>query len=455
MTLLGFVCALLTLPAVVARAAEEIAPPPRPHIVLILAGDLGSSDVSYHGSEIQTPNLDRLVRGGVELDQFYVQSAGAQTRPALLTGRYPIRYGLQDGMLWPWSKGGLPLEERTLPQALGEAGYRTAMLGTWQLGMHAPEKLPLQRGFDRQYGSYTGLIDHFTHRYRDALDWRRDGRALEEEGYATTLVGREAARIVKSHDPSTPLFLFVVFPAPHPPLQAPPRFVEPYASIENERRRTHAGMVAALDEAVGAIVSALEARELTGSTLVVISSENGASLDNGGSNGPLRGGKGQLWEGGVRVPALASWPGTLPAGRVVGQLLHVTDWYPTLLGLAGASLEQPLPLDGRDIWGTLTRGEASPREEILLNVTPRQSAIRVGTWKLVRSFRLVRNELELYNIAADPYEKRDLSRRRIDKVEELQALLDAYAREAAPPQGPFSPHLPLAFPIPTVWSAPE
>ena len=312
--------------------------PPKPNVLYLLADDLGWANVSFHGGEIKTPNLDKLAASGARLEQFYVQSVCSPTRGALMTGRYPMRLGLQVGVVRPWAQYGLPLEERTLPQGLKEAGYETAITGKWHLGHFRPEYLPTHRGFDHQYGHYNGAIDYFTHIRDGGLDWHRNDKAVREEGYSTHLIAQEAIRILAEHDATKPLFLYVPFNAVHAPFQAPDKYTEPYAQFKRPRR-TYAGMVAALDEAVGQIIEQLDKKGLRDNTLIIFHSDNGGPAPGVvTSNGPLRAGKATLYEGGVRVAAFAAWPGHIPAGSVVNQPLHVVDWYPTLLGLAGASL---------------------------------------------------------------------------------------------------------------------
>jgi arylsulfatase A-like enzyme len=437
-----------------AAAAEAAPAARRPHIVLILADDVGWNDVGYHGSEIETPNLDRLAAEGVQLDQFYTLPGCTPTRAALLTGRYPIRYGMQEGVLWPWTPGGLPLEERTLPQALREVGYRTVMVGKWHLGMSSAEYLPLARGFDHHYGLYSGLVDYFTHFYYGGLDWHRNGSPVREQGYATNLLAREAVRIVENHDPSQPLFLYVPFNAPHAPLQVPPEYSQPYAALENPRRRTFAGMVAALDEGVGQIVDAVQRRGLAENTLILFASDNGASGGTGGSNLPLRGGKGTLYEGGVRTPALAVWPGTLPPGEEIRDPVHVVDWYVTLLALAGASREQPVRLDGFDVWPLLSGTGPSPRSQMLLNVNRTGGAIRIGSFKLIRDYGSP-PRTELYDLDTDPGERRNLAPARREKVEQLEARLDVYRGNAVEPRLYPTQFKPIGFQVPAVWADPE
>jgi arylsulfatase A-like enzyme len=289
---------------------------PKPHIVFFLADDLGWKDVGYHGSEIKTPNLDRLSAAGVRLEQFYVQPVCSPTRAALLTGRYPMRYGLQVGVVRPWAQYGLPLAERTLAEALRSAGYRTAIAGKWHLGHFQPAYLPTRRGFDHQYGHYNGALDYWTHVRDGGLDWHRDDKALREEGYTTQLLAKEAVRLITAHDEAKPLFLYLPFNAPHAPLQAPEEYLDRCKEIKNKQRRTYAAMVSCLDDAIGTVTAALQKKGMAKNTLLIFSSDNGGPIKQGATNGPLRAGKGTLYEGGVRVAAWAAWPGKLKAGVV-------------------------------------------------------------------------------------------------------------------------------------------
>ncbi len=268
---------LLPFVSPMAVAAEEpTRPSPAPHIVFFLADDLGWGDVGFHGGTIPTPHIDQLAERGVRLEQFYVQPVCSPTRGALLTGRYPMRLGLQVGVVRPWAKHGLPLDERTLPQALREAGYATAICGKWHLGHVSPEYLPTRRGFDRQYGHYNGALDYFTHIRDGGHDWHENDAANHDKGYATDLIADAAIEIIAGHDPGKPLFLYVPFNAPHTPLQAPASWVGKFAHIENKQHRIYAAMVACMDDAIGRILAALDehgfARE---ETLVFFCSDNG------------------------------------------------------------------------------------------------------------------------------------------------------------------------------------
>lgn len=435
--------ALLLLPA------PLFADAPKPHIVYFVADDLGWKDVGYHGGEIKTPNIDQLAETGVRLEQFYVQPVCSPTRSSLMTGRYPIRQGLQVGVIRPWADYGLPLEERTLAQALKEAGYYTSICGKWHLGLHERDYLPTQRGFDHQYGHYCGALDYFTHERDGGHDWHRNDKAVYDEGYTTTLLGNEAVGLIEHHIPETPLFLYVPFNAPHTPLQVPDEYLEPYQHIEDQKRQKFCGMVACVDEVIGQVVAALEAKGMRENTLILFHSDNGGPTRLGADNGPLRGGKGSLYEGGVRVPCVMNWPGHLESGEVKG-LMHAVDMYPTLITLAGGSIEQRLPLDGKDAWEMIAAGEASPREEILHNLTPGARALRLGDWKLV----IAQKNVELFNIAEDPYEKVNLAEQEPQRVKELQARLNELAAEAVPPRNDDGAK-PEDFTTPKIWGEPE
>src|SRR5271165_4533278 len=209
-----------------ARAADK------PNIVVILADDLGNADLGYRGSKIKTPNIDALAKGGVCLESYYGLPVCTPARAALLTGRYPMRHGLQTLVIFPSHKYGLPTDEKTLPQALKEVGYKTAMVGKWHLG-HADKKYwPQNRGFDHFYGNLVGEVDYFTKERGGVLDWQRNGTFLKEKGYYTTLIGNEAVKLIEQQDPSKPFFLYFASIAPHAPYEAPEEYLNRYADIQ-------------------------------------------------------------------------------------------------------------------------------------------------------------------------------------------------------------------------------
>ena len=413
----------------------------RPNVVYILADDLGWKDVGFHGGSVRTPNLDRLATGGAVLNAFYVQPFSTQTRAALITGRYPMRYGLQTGSILPASRFGLPEEERTLGQALKDAGYTTAFIGKWQLGHARPEFWPTRRGFDYFYGTLSGEVDFLLKKTAKA-DWRRNEQVVKEEGYVTALLAKDAVKLIDRHDTSRPLLLVLSFTAPEAPYGASKEIVDRYRDLTDPAQRNYAAAVTALDQAVGDVVSALERRKMLDNTLIVFHSDNGGALptkyptgdgdveDFAADNGIFREGKGSLYEGGVRVVALAAWPGRIPPKSTVIDMLHVADMYATILKLAGATLEQQKKLDGMDVWPALTGGQRSPRKEVLIDVEDFRGAIRVGEWKLV-VYAALPSRVELFDVANDPEEAANLAGTYPDRVKELMGKLTDYAYDMA------------------------
>jgi arylsulfatase A-like enzyme len=253
------------------------------------------------------------------------------------------------------------------------------------------------------------------------LDWFRNNRPVKEKGYTTTLLGQDAARLIAQHDPSTPLYLYLAFNAPHTPYQAPKEYLDRYANMPDPTRRTYAGMVACLDDEVGRVIAALERKGMRENTLILFHSDNGgrrsamfagvmadmSKVKIPCDNGPYREGKGTLYEGATRVCAFANWPGHITPGTVDG-LIHAVDVYPTLAFLAGASTAKCKPLDGGNVWDTIARGSPSPRVEIIYNIEPFRGAVRQGDWKLVWR-TLLPSRTELYNLAQDPSEQNDLA----------------------------------------------
>jgi arylsulfatase A-like enzyme len=415
----------------------------KPNILYIVADDLGWKDVGFHGSDIKTPNLDALAATGVKLEQFYAISMCTPTRAAIMTGRYPMRYGLQTAVIPQGHTYGLPTDEWLLPQALKDAGYETAIVGKWHLG-HADQQFwPRQRGFDHAYGPLIGEIDYFTHKVDGKVDWFRNNDVLEEEGYSTTLLGNDAVKLIEEHDPAAPLFLYLAFNAVHTPYQAPQDYLDQYQKIEDPSRRAYAASATAMDEQIGRVIAALEQKGMLDNTLIIFQSDNGGTRDPKfagaitdmskvvlpADNGPYRDGKGSLYEGGTRVVAFATWPGHIKEGSTVDEMIHTVDLYPTLVNLAGGALGKNKPLDGMDVWGTIAEGKPSPRREIIYNIEPFRAAIRQGDWKLIWR-TLLPQSVELYNIAEDPSETKNLAADHPEKVAELQTRANELAGDA-------------------------
>ncbi len=418
---------------------------PRPNVVLILADDLGWGDVGYNGGRARTPHIDRLSARGMRFNRFYAQPICTPTRTALMTGRYPWRSGMASGVVRNWGDYAVPLDEVTLGEVMQEAGYYSAIVGKWHLGHASPAHLPTERGFDYHYGLYT-QIDHFTHEFRlGGLDWHRNGRPVREGGYATDLLGEDAARIIRKHDFSEqPLFLYHPAYAVHGFKQAPERYTRRYEEVEGEtqkerrNRRNHLGLVEALDVQVGRIVDALKERGQLENTLLLFASDNGGNLRLQASNDPLRGGKGTYYEGGVRVPAFAYWKGEIAPTRTASSLVYVADFFPTVAHVAGAELPDDRKIDGLDLGPLLFESEPSGRSEIPLMIedSERRSrgALIQWPWKLRRHREQPGGSwaVQLFNLETDPTEDRNVAESHPEIVSTMSERLNAL-RETAPP----------------------
>jgi arylsulfatase A-like enzyme len=427
----------------IANAAD--AKSAKPNILYIVADDLGWKDVGFNGSEISTPNIDKLASQGAKLTQFYAQPMCTPTRACLLTGRYPFRYGLQTIVIPSSHTYGLPTDEYLLPQVLKDAGYSTALIGKWHLGHGDKKYWPRQRGFDYQYGPLIGEIDYYTHKQHGVLDWFRNNEPVTEEGYSTQLLGNDAVKHIASQDGAKPMYLYLAFNSPHTPYQVPQEFADRYKSIQDPTRRAYAGMITCMDEQIGRVLKALDEKGMRENTLIVFHSDNGGTrnamfageIDSSKikipcDNGPYRDGKGSLYEGGTRVAGIVNWPGKIKAGSSVDGMLHVADMLPTLAAVAGASTAKCKPLDGSNAWGTITQGKPSPRSEVVYNIEPFRAGVRQGDWKLVwRS--ILPEKIELFNIAKDPGEKENLADKHPDIVIKLKARANELAAQQVPP----------------------
>ena len=455
----------------------------KPHIVFILADDLGFNDIGYHNSKIKTEVLDELAHEGVRLENYYVQPICTPTRAQLLTGRYDIHTGLQHGIIWPSQANALPKNETTIAAKLKESGYKTHIVGKWHVGFYRKEFIPTRRGFDSFYGFLTGGQDYYTHvnrlgfhkpgyKFLNGYDFWRDEEVLRDVvgEYTTILFAKEAVRIIKEHDPKKPLFLFLSFQAPHMPLQVPKRFLERYNHIKDHNRRIYAAMVSCMDEAIGNVTRTLKERGLWEDTVMIFSSDNGGQVKAGGNNWPLRGWKASLWEGGIRTVGFVHSQLIQKPQRIYRGLMHVSDWFPTLAHLAQAPVEG-LPLDGNNQWMSISEGTPSLRKEVLHNIdsfdvfwgTPdgyshcSQAALRRGDWKLLlgcpgngdwvppaemsiptqpSSDRHSEKSVFLFNITNDPEERKEISERHPDVVRDLLARIQMYNATAVPARFP-------------------
>lgn len=430
------------LPVSAGAAAPAAAPPRAPNIVLIVADDLGWGDVPWHGGPLALPHLDRLRREGVELTRHYVTPLCTPTRVALMTGRYPTRFGVTI----PRNQQVLPESTVTLAEALRARDYETALIGKWHLGS-SPEWGPRRHGFDRSFGSLAGGIGPYDHRYKRGPfmeTWHVDGERVTMEGHVTDLIAAEAERWVGERDPARPFFLYLPFTAPHIPVKEPAEWRERVpAGIQPESRRHYAASLLHMDAAIGRVMAALERRGVADQTVVVFTSDNGADPDvpnadpdypedgytagpGGGSNAPLRGGKRELLEGGIRVPALVWAPGRLPPGRFEAPV-HAIDWMPTLTGLADFRPAVDPKWDGVDVWPRLS-GRASAKARSLYFAGPwaLTTAVLEDPWKLHVYEDGTREEVELYHLGRDPAERHNVAEREPERVSALRARLQAF-----------------------------
>ncbi|GFR04766.1 arylsulfatase J [Trichonephila clavata] len=374
----------------------------KPNIIILVADDLGFNDVSMHGStQIPTPNLDALAQNGVLLNNYYVCPVCSPSRGALMTGLYPIHTGTQHDVIFVDQPWGLPLTHTLLPQHLRKLGYATHAVGKWHLGFFRKEYTPVYRGFDSHYGYWGGKEDYYDHTQQMGelwgLDFHQNMKPVTDGlgKYSTFLFADKAVNIIKNHNTSKPLFLYVAYQAVHSanlyaPLQAPLKYVKRFRRIKDKNRRLFAAMVAAMDDSVYNIMIALKNKKMHQNSIIIFTTDNGGPAagfnDNAASNWPLRGVKATLWEGGVRGLSFI-WSHLIkyPA-RVSMDLMHITDWLPTLYTAAGGDVSSLGKLDGYNMWDTLSLKKPSPRSEVLLNIDPinRVSALRVGNFKLIQ-----------------------------------------------------------------------
>ncbi len=412
------------------KPAEKAAARRGPNIILIVADDLGYGDLSCYGNqEISTPNLDRMAADGVRFTDFHSSApVCSPTRAGLLTGRYQQRCGITEVILaaGPRTQGLAP-EEITFSKELKRAGYRTALFGKWHLG-YLPRFNPDKHGFEEFRGFVSGNVDYVTHIDQAGYaDWWHNSELSPEEGYTTELITRHSVRFIEENK-ERPFFLYIAHAAPHSPYQAPgdpPRRL-PGQPVK-QRRATNVGptyrkMIEAMDEGIGRVLGALRAAGIERDTFVFFFSDNGAT--HVGSNGPFRGLKGSLWEGGHRVPAIAYWPGTVPGGRVSHETATCLDLFPTFLAVAGVPLPK-IKLDGVNLLPHLTQAVPLGRRRLFWAYNE-QRAMREGRWKLVTQ---PGQKPFLSDLAADPGEQLNLADSHPARVIAMTEAIAAWEKE--------------------------
>lgn len=416
----------------------------KPNIIVIIPDDLGWADVGYHGSEIKTPNIDKLAKTGMRLNQHYVMPTCTPTRVSLLTGKYASRYGITG----PDYGEVIDLGDPTLASLLSENGYFTAIAGKWHLG--SPPYTPLKYGFQSSYGYFDGQIDPYTHEYKTETEltsresWHRDDKYLVEEGHVTDLLTAEAIRIIEE-DREDPFFLYLAHHVPHYPLEEPDQWMSLYDDLfQHPSRRLFAASVSHMDDGIGKIIDALERTGKRNNTLILFLSDNGGQhswqsdteyrgkyADKPhsvlGNNYPLRGWKGDLYEGGIRVPAIANWPGELAPGEADFPI-HMVDWVATICSLTGADTDlEKLKLDGKEIWSLLSGEKKVAEERSLYWKTGQFYAVREGHSKLL--VNRTTNKVELYDLEIDFRETKDLSKSNPEKTKYMMQLLEEFKKD--------------------------
>ena len=402
---------------------------PRPHVIWIIADDLGYADLGFTGcSDIPTPHLDRLAAAGVVCTDGHVSaSVCAPSRAGLITGRYQQRFGFECNL--GTNKDGLIPSVPTAARLMGEAGYECAAVGKWHLG-YAEELHPLELGFDHFTGLLGGSRSYFPKTEKAPSRGQRIERDREvvpesEFSYLTDFLTDEAVRLVVERDEERPLFLYLSYTAPHGPMHAREDLFEEFSGIEEAKRRKYAAMVAAMDEGVGRLLATLDAEGMTEDTMIVFLSDNGGATNNASDNGPWRGMKGSKWEGGQRVPFVVHWPGVLERGEY-SEVISSLDLLPTALSVAGAEVSGEL--DGVDLMPYLSgEREGAPHEELYWRRFV-AAAVREGDWKLVR-VREVDDTFRapiLVNLALDPGERVNRAGDEPDRLVRMQALLEGW-----------------------------
>lgn len=477
---------LMLLLAPLTVLGQGSADEPRPNIIVMVADDLGWNDVGFHGGEIDTPSLDRLAREGVELSRFYTTPICSPTRAALMTGRDPMRLGVVYGVIMPWMNIGIHPDEHFMPESFLAAGYQTAMVGKWHLGHALQAYHPNERGFEHFFGHLHTEVGYFPpFGNQGGKDFQLNGQSIVRDGYETFILADEVSRYIRERDREKPFFIYMPFIAPHTPLDAPQQLKDKYADLEDTReaarskntdqtrrmsrmmmqpsaRPLYAAVVDGMDQAIGQVLDTLDEQGIADDTIVLFFSDNGGAAYalGGADNIPLRGGKGETWEGGIRVVSVMRWPGKLDPGQAMDQIMTVMDVFPTLAAAADVTARNDkFELDGKNLWPAIAEGKPAPRQDLLFfaSETPIRGSFMLTAfndhWKLVQEVEQgllsasVTNHL--FNIAEDPNETNNLASSHPKVVSELAKEIH-YWRTLYPVAGTRSELVP-----PPGWRAPR
>jgi arylsulfatase A-like enzyme len=450
----------------------------RPNVIIFLVDDLGWADISLRGAPIDTPSIDSLFEEGVTLDRFYATPICSPTRAALMTGRDPMRLGMSYSVVMPWMNNGVHPDEHFMPESFKTAGYQTAMVGKWHLG-HSQEIFhPNARGFDDFYGHMHTEVGYFPpFANQGGVDFQRNGTTISDKGYETFLLADEATRWIEARDKEKPFFLYMPFLAPHTPLEAPDDLVKKYADLEDKRELTrslsidrtrtlngfspsarpmYAAVVDGLDQAIGQVLDTLSAEGIEEETIILFSSDNGGAAYAGGGadNFPLRGGKGDTYEGGIRVIAAMKWKGKIEAGSKFSSIMTVMDVFPTLASAAEVPMLNTKEIWGRDMWpGMRDSDEIKLSKNVYFaSETPNYGEFHTTVfndkWKLVQvitsSLLEINVNNQLFDINIDPNEYKNLANKypklvemMADQIRKWRALhpISGIRAQLVPPPG--------------------
>ena len=426
----------------------------QPNVILIYSDDQGSIDVNCYGSkDLATPTLDKLAATGVRFTQMYSPSAiCSASRAGLLTGRFPPRAGVPGNVSSHKGHAGMPTDEITIAEIMKKAGYVTGHVGKWHLGF-TPETMPNGQGFDSSYGHMGGCIDNFSHFFYwvppNLHDLWRDGIEIWEDGqYFGDLMVRECqAFIDKSQKKKKPFFLYWAINWPHYPLQGTDKWREHYKDHPHPRDK-YGAFVSSMDEIIGKVVAHVEKLGLRKDTIIVFQSDHGHSIESrtfggGGNSGPYRGAKGSLFEGGIRVPSIVSWPGKIPQGEVRSEMATGCDWFPTIAEYCGAKLVKDRKLDGKSLVNVIADAKASSPHKSFYWQLGGQVVVREGDWKLLLNprdhnrpaGRETGGKIFLANVTDDPGESRNLAKKHPEVVDRLKQLKDKFVQDLRRPKG--------------------
>lgn len=431
----------------------------RPNVIVMVADDLGWADVGFHGGNIDTPSLDRLAAEGVELHRFYTTPICSPTRAALMTGRNPMRLGVALGVILPWDNNGVHPDEHFMPESFLAAGYQTAMVGKWHLGHSQMTYHPNNRGFEHFYGhlhTEVGFFPPFSN--QGGKDFQRNGVSIDDQGYETYLLADEVSRYIRERDREKPFFVYMPFIAPHTPLDAPQELIDKYEDIDtdleparskhtDETRSTakllrmpsarpmYAAVVDGMDQAIGRVLKTLDEEGIADNTIVLFFSDNGGAAYSvgGADNVPLRGGKGEAFEGGIRVVSVMRWPEALAGGQKMGQIMTAMDVFPTLADAAGIETGNEFALDGRSMLPAIRDGKEQALEDYVFfgSEVPIFGSFNFTVfndeWKLMQEVEQDQQTItvtnHLFRINEDPYEYNNLATMHPDVVEELSEII--------------------------------